>query len=482
MAVTVGVIQVAFDGDGAGAEDLTWGQLGIWRRTRQTGRTMNIVLTLPLDDGTPLVELVGMLRFLVSRHPALRTRLRFDTDPKGDKPRPRQVVVSSGEVPLHVVDVDDERGDPAAAAEELHSRYEIERFDYENEFPVRMGVVQRWGKPAYLVIGYSHVLLDGAGIRALGRDVRHFDRAGGARGAATAPPPPAPSVLEVARAQASPAGRRLSARAVRHWAVQLDRLAAWQPPEPPRRREPRYWELVGYSPAMELAMRVVAARTGIGTTHVLMAAYSVAVARVFKRDPSVAQIVVGNRFRPGFADLASQVSQDGICVVDVADADFDEVVARAEKAVTGASFAAYYDPDERDRMLTEAAERRGGRLDIEWHVNDRRDKGGAGAGDDQRAAPVPRAADVARVLPLSRWYWGRKASVFDGALYLQVDSEPVLEERLGPDDVSPAVYLQIWTDTCSFQVTQVETFAREMEAVVVAAALAPEPGRPETLT
>ncbi|MFL6114495.1 MAG: condensation domain-containing protein [Catenulispora sp.] len=478
MAVTMGVIQVAFDADGAGAEELTWGQLGIWRRTRQTGRTMNIVLTLPLDDGTPLVELVGMLRFLVSRHPVLRTRLRFGVDPAGARQRPQQVVVASGEVPLHVVDVDGEGDDPAAAAEELHSRYERDRFDYEHEFPVRMGVVQRWGKPAYLVIGYSHVLLDGAGIRALGRDVQHFDRAGGARGTATAPPPEAPSVLEVARAQASPAGRRQSARAVRHWATQLDRLAAWQPPEPPRRREPRYWELVGYSPAMELAMRVVAARTGFGTTHVLMAAYSVAVARVFKRDPSVAQIVVGNRFRPGFADLASQVSQDGICVVDVADADFDEVVARAQEAVTSASFAGYYDPDERDRMLAEAAARRGGRLDIEWHINDRRDKAGA----DSPEAPVPRAADVARVLPLSRWYWGRKAPVFDGALFLQVDSGPVLEERQHPDDVSPAVYLQIWTDTCSFQVTQVETFAREMEAVVVAAALASEPGRPATLT
>lgn len=452
---------MAFEGDGAGVGELTWGQLGIWRRTRQTGRTMNLVVAVPMADGTPVAELVGMLRFLVGRHPALRTRLRFVPDPDGGQ-RPTQVVAGSGQVPLLVVEIGDD-DNAAAVVDELRSRYELEFFDYEHEFPVRMAVVARSGSAAHLVIGYSHVFVDGAAIRALARDLEHFDRAGGA----AAPPPTAPSALEVARAQATAAGRRQSTRAVRHWAAQLDRLTDWPAPDPPQEQEPRHWELVGYSPAMELGMRAVAARTGAGTTHVLLAAYAVAVSRVFGRNPGLAQIVVGNRFRPGFAELVSQVSQHGICVVDVAGAEFDEVVARAEKAVTGACFAGYYDPVECDALLAEAATRRGRALDITWHLNDRRDKTGAGEGDDS----VPEAWDVARMLPLSRWYWDRKVPVFDGSLFIQVDSEPLVPERQVPGDAPPAVHLEIWTDTRSFALRQIEALARELEAVVVAAVL-----------
>ena len=460
---------MSFEGDGAGVGELTWGQLGIWRQAQLTGRTMNLVVTVPLEDVSSVAELVGMLRFLVGRHPALRTRLRFVPEPDGGQ-RPQQVVAGSGEVPLRVAEIGD-HDDAAAIADDLRSGFEREFFDYEHEFPVRMAVVTRADVPVHLVIGYSHVVVDGAAIRVLARDLEHFDRAGGAAAVATAPPPAAPSTLELARAQATAAGRRQSTRAVRHWGAQLDRLTDWRADRPgaeaPQQQEPRHWELVGYSPAMELGMRAVAARTGAGTTHVLLAAYAVAMSRVFGRDPGVARIVVGNRFRPGFADLVSQVSQEGICVVEVAGAGFDEVVARAEKAVTGACFAGYYDPVERDALLAEAAARRGRALDIDWHLNDRRDKSGAGEGDGL----APSVWDITRVLPLSRWYWGRKVPVFDGTLFIQVDSEPLVPERCVPGESPPAVHLEIWTDTRSLTTRQVETFALEMEAVVVTAAL-----------
>jgi hypothetical protein len=154
-------------------------------------------------------------------------------------------------------------------------------------------------------------------------------------------------------------------------------------------------------------------------------------------------------------------------VVDVAGAAFDEVVARAEKAVTGASFAGYYDPVECDTVLAEAAVRRGGPLDIEWHLNDRRDKDGADDSDGFAGT----AQDVSELLPLSRWYWGRKVPVFDGELFLQVDSEPLVPERRIPGESPPAVHLEIWTDTRCFSLAQIEAFAQEMEAVAVAAAL-----------
>jgi hypothetical protein len=283
--------------------------------------------------------------------------------------------------------------------------------------------------------------------------------------------------LEVARAQAGPAGRRQSARSVRYWQAQVDRLSSWHSNERPTPREPRFWELAGYSPAMELGLRTVAARTGVGTTYVLLAAYATAAARVFGRDPGVAQIVVNNRFRPGFADLVSQISQHGICVVDTADASFDEVVERAHKAVTSASFCGYYDPAECAPVLQDA-ERRG--LDLSWHLNDRRVAAEPGAGpafDDAGDADGADAGDDAgdaglkRLLGRSKFWWDRRVPVFDGALFLQVDSEPMyFERRVLVEDV-PAVHLEVWTDTHRFALPQVEAFVREMEAVVVEAAL-----------
>jgi hypothetical protein len=219
-----------------------------------------------------------------------------------------------------------------------------------------------------------------------------------------------------------------------------------------------------YSPAMELAMRAVGARTGADGTAVLLAAYSAAVARVFRRNPSVAQIVTSNRFRPGLAGMVSQVSQHGICVVDAADASFDEIVARAQKAATTASFYAYYDPVARDRLLDEIAACGGRPLDISWCLNDRRAMSGPVDGD------VSTEAELTRMLPHTKLYWDRNEPASDGTLFLHVDSHPLLVDRQGLAEGLPAVYMQVWADTWHFALDQVEALAREMEAVVVAAA------------
>jgi hypothetical protein len=46
----------------------------------------------------------------------------------------------------------------------------------------------------------------------------------------------------------------------------------------------------------------------------------------------------------------------------------------------------------------------------------------------------------------------------------------LLVDRQGLAEGLPAVYMQVWADTWHFALDQVEALAREMEAVVVAAA------------
>jgi hypothetical protein len=325
-----------------------------------------------------------------------------------------------------------------------------------------MGVVRQSGVLRFMVLGFSHVMVDGAALAALIRDTERLDRA---TGAVTAPARGL-DPLALAGIQYGHAGRRQTARCLRYWAAQLARLAAWHNDVAADRCEPRFQELVVYSPAMELGLRAVEARTRIPSTYVLLAAYAVAVARVLDRNPCVAQIVASNRFRPGFADAVLQVSQSGICVVDAEAATFDEVVERAMNAATSGSFFAYYDPMECDGLLAETAERLGRPLDISWHLNDRRALLAAPADE----APPAEPAAVRDALARTRLYWDRSQPTFDGTLFLQVDSRPLMTSREALDEGLPAVYMEVWTDTHHFARHQIEALVLEMEAVVAEAA------------
>jgi Condensation domain len=461
LATMLSEIRVEFRGEGEGAAELTWGQMGMWRNTQRYGASMNLAWMASPPEGATLAEIADMLRFMVSRQPMLRTRLRFVDGPSGER-RPQQVVAAAGEVTLQVADIAD-GDDPAAVAEELRDRYANSWFDYEHEFPVWMGVIRQAGALVYLVFGFSHVLVDGSGLDLVFTDLEHLDRA---TGEATAPAR-GMNPLDLARWQGSPAGRRQSNRANRYWAAQLARLPAWPPAGPAPQDGPPIAELMVYSPAMELGMRAVAARTDADGTSVLLAAYAAACARVFGRDPAVALLVVGNRFRPGLADMVSQVAQHGICVVDVTDATFDEVVARARKATTSASFYSYYDPVAFDQVVEEAAALRP--PDIQWWINDLRgmatSPGGNGA--------LPSEAELARVLPRTTLSWNPKVLRAHGPLYLFVDSGPGRFGVAPPEDGLPGIYMKVWADTQLFALDQVEALIREMEAVVAKAASTP---------
>jgi len=203
---------------------------------------------------------------------------------------------------------------------------------------------------------------------------------------------------------------------------------------------------------------------------VLLAAYAVAVARVMGRNPCVAQIVANNRFRPGFADAVLAVAQPGICVVDAAAATFDEVVNRAMIAATNASFFGYYDPVDCDKLLDDVEERLGRPLDVSWHLNDRR---ALLAPPDDVIGPTgsDAAAALRDALPHTRLYWDRTQPTFNGTLFIQVDSNPLVTGREALVDGLPAVYLEVWTDTHHFAQDQIEALVREMETVVTQAAL-----------
>src|SRR5215472_7464121 len=104
-------VVVPFEGEGAGVAELSWGQREIWSVMRSVGRSLYLGGARPLPAGRTADDVAGDLRFIMTRHQSLRTRLRFMADGT-----PRQVVADSGEVPLEIVDAGDENPAKVAAA------------------------------------------------------------------------------------------------------------------------------------------------------------------------------------------------------------------------------------------------------------------------------------------------------------------------------------------------------------------------------
>jgi hypothetical protein len=377
-------VTVHFAGEGSGVAELTWGQLELWGAMRRQRTWMPLPVREPLPSGTTLDEMAGWLRYVMSRHQAMRTRLAL----RPDGP-PRQVVHGSGDIAMDVVEAGDE--DPVAVAQRTVDRFVFRDFDFEREWPVDMAIITRDGVPAIRVFSVCHLVTDAFGAMALMTDL--------ARRAAApddpAPPLTATEPLAQADWQCSPAGRRHSETALRHWAEALRELPARRFPPPVDRGEPRHWGLVLVSPAIHRAVRVIRHRTGANSAQVILTLFLVALTQVTGVHPAATRVAVNNRFRRGLADTVSVITQYGLCAVDVAGITIDEALARVSRRVIATFKHAYFDPIGLARVIDEASRERGEEVDLECYYNDRR------LGEDGEApgGPPPAVDDVLAALP-----------------------------------------------------------------------------------
>ena len=445
-------IAVSFDGVGSGIGELTWGQVGIWQSIQRSGASSTIGGVSTVPPGTTVDDVAAILRFIMSRHQSLRTRLRFDADDG----RPRQVVSASGEAALEVVDVP-AAADGAAAAAEVGDRYLNTAFDYEHEWPVRMAAIRCGGVVTHSVAVYLHLSIDGAGLDALLADLATMDPAIGPAAA----PVDAVQPLELAERQRGPAARRQSEASLRHWERVLRTVAPSRFGEvaDPDLLAPR-WHMAGYrSPAARLAVGTLAARHDTDSSPVLLAAFAVALAEVTGINPVVTLLAVSNRFRPGLAASVCQVAQASPCVVDVSAATFGEVIARARKAALGTYLHAYYDPARRADLIATVNRDRGVEIDLGCTFNDRRRQA------PDPVAPEPTADDLRGAMDLGTYRPIARTDLSRQKLYL------------GIDDTPGAIDLTMSADTHHVSPASMEAIARGMERVLVDAVLDPPESR-----
>ncbi|HEX4721933.1 MAG TPA: condensation domain-containing protein [Pseudonocardiaceae bacterium] len=349
-------ILVPFRGDGSGTAELTWGQWQIWPRMRDYPSVFNMGGSVPCPPGTTIADFVDIVRFMMGRYQALRTRLRFDADGT-----PYQVVATSGRLPLEIVEAADDE-DPIAVAHAVEARYQHTAFDYEFEWPLRIAVIRQHDKSTHSVVMLNHLAVDAASLDLL---------AAGFVSVADRVTDDAPPLVQAAW-QHGKSGQRTSGGSLRSWErllrdVPFDRFGSGGDP-----RRPRYWQGAYRSPAGYLAVRAIADREQADTAAVVLAAIAVSLARITGNALSVWQLVVSNRFRPGLGTAIGPVSQHGLCAIDLAGITFREAVVRARGAILAAGMNGYYDPRARDELLARLTAERGRETDITCVVNDRR--------------------------------------------------------------------------------------------------------------
>jgi hypothetical protein len=429
-------ILVRFEGEGSGVEELSWGQIGLWQSIELSGRPKTVKHVAALPDGSTVDGMAHQLCFMMSRHQALRTRLRL----RDDAP-PLQVCAGEGEAVLEVVDAGDT--DPGEVARAVSERYQSEQFELETEWPVRFAVIRGGGGVlTHQVLVILHTSIDADGLAALLADVGKDDES----------EPVGMPPLEQARRQQTPAGRKQNATSLEYLEKVLRTVA------PSRFGERKYpgdriiHEIRYRSPATQLAIRSVAARLGVNTSPVLLASFAVGLARFTGVNPVLAMLMVSNRFRPGLSDSVSALIQLTPYLIDVADITLDETVVRAARSALTAYKNAYYNPYEQDEVIERVERERGEEIDLSCFYNDSRlfDRGATG--------PVT-AEQIQAALEHSTVRWVDEINPPKRKIYFNVF------------DTRGDIEFEMTADSRWFAPADMETIVRNIEAVAVEAAL-----------
>ncbi|HEY3750940.1 MAG TPA: condensation domain-containing protein [Pseudonocardiaceae bacterium] len=441
------IVMVPFHGPGAGVGELSWGQAEIWSAIVAQQSSLHIGGVAEFPVAKDLDDIVAGLGWMFGAHQSLRARVRFEPDG-----RVLQVVADRGEVALRLVDVDDDT-DPAKVAADVDAEFRETDFDYQREWPVRLAVIRQHGVATHLVAVYCHLAIDLAGMNAL------FDNGLFALLFTTAAdePPEVTALEPLAQVawQRSPAGRRHNRGVLRYWRRQVAEIPAsrWGDMVGDEQR-PRHWQVTFRSPAIQLALQSIAARTSAESSTILLAAVATALVAVTGSGPAVFQIVVSNRFRPGLAETVSVVSQSGLCVIDVADAGFDEVVERTARSAMKAYLNAYFDRDAKNAMIDEIGKERGEQVGLSCFYNDRR-------APEYRTptGPPPTPERLAEARAETTVNWGPHADKPWEPLFVNVND-------VGPD----VVEILLQADTRSFSPEHMRAFLDHFETTLLTAA------------
>ncbi|GAA2496100.1 hypothetical protein GCM10010406_35480 [Streptomyces thermolineatus] len=451
--------------DGAVEAPLTWSQqyyLAEVDAARVHGRGLNVPRLYRLRAGTTEADVAAALRGLVERYEVLRSRIVRD-GPGGV----RQRVHARGTLHLAVHEVPAAAGDHARAVLDALAAPPL---DVTECWPLRAALVTEGRHARHLALAFSHVAVDAYALVPVSAYlVERIAEADPVARAAPAPGGPSRGPREQAAAEASPAGERAAQRALRLAEEAYRRMPAAPRPAAAPPAAPRYRFLRRRSPALDLAVGAVAARTKESPATVLAAALAALDATRAGPVPGdgtpatrygTVQLISANRLRPETAAAVLPLSQPVPCCVDTAGATFHELVRRTAAASLRAFRAGGCPPDRLAALLRAVEEERGVRLDSAPTLNHR-----------------PRST----ALPVRPTTAAELADAAAGAVTEETDADPWRAGHYLSADVDAAgIRLLLQIDTAVHPPEWAERWTDALERLLCAAALDAEcPALPE---
>jgi Condensation domain len=353
-------VAIEFEAADSGTEPMTWGQLAIWRPVQWYGEQsayFNMSRVVELGGDLDLPSVCDAIRRLMQSHQSLRARY---TDGGAG---PRQQVQAGGTI---VVRVDDFPAEQAAAmADSVATELGASSFDPVDEWPLRVAIGMVGGVPRFAMFAVSHVAVDWGGLEIVLAEFRALCSPAGTDSA------PSWGPLDQARFEQSPRGRRHGEAALDHWRNCLQRT----PPSmfdfaPVTPAQHRFQRLGMSSRALAAAAELLATRSRVSTSSVLLAAVSLCLAAVSGRETCALQLIVNNRHDERRRDLVAPVVQNGIFLLEPSASDVAETVSRCYRLGLMAYSCGHYDPDALDAVKGEVASKRGVDFDLTAYFND----------------------------------------------------------------------------------------------------------------
>jgi hypothetical protein len=378
---------IVFAGAEGGTFPATWSQREFWRTINQhrPGGFYQIWLTFHLPEPWPLDAVFDLLRFLIIRHQALRTKVRGD-----DNGGLWQVIAGDGSLPVRVADLPN-----GADIDQFTTRVREEFWaaepDLRREFPLKLAVVTSAGMARSVVLVCSHVVLDGGSVQVLENEINTLISEKPAQ-----PERVLPLVSFAPKDQVDKESRqsslRTSEKSLAYWRSVLTESGPGLFSETESGRAP-LWMGSLKSWALGMAETALMRDAKLASSAIFMSATCCVLGLITGKSQMTFRLPAGNRISATHRDFVGALSQHGVITVElVPEATFYELTQLLGRKLLLAYSRTRYDPDGLWQIVREVESARGTSLDLTYLFNDMRSQA---HGQHERHASQPGLPPIA---------------------------------------------------------------------------------------
>ncbi|MFF4342508.1 condensation domain-containing protein [Kitasatospora sp. NPDC001540] len=330
-------------------------------RERNEPSSLNKQATWTVPEHADTAGCLDALRTLAERHAALRTVF---PGAGGDRLPETQHQLQEGEFAVTLIELDPDE-DAAARAEAFCWDARCHPFDLTADFPLRLALLTRDGRPVLLGVVVSHAQLDGVATGLLFKEWTTLASGG------ELPPPAGPTPIEVAEQERSASGRRRGRAALRHW----ERILAEEPSavfadDRVHSADNLLHTLAIRTPSGAAALERAVRRTNSSKSAVLTACYAALAAHRAARSTVVMAALSANRHRAVLAEHVGTLAQDALLVLDTDCPDLDTLIGRTQAQALSGYWHATFETEQLWKILDDSSLRRGARFVRDVVLND----------------------------------------------------------------------------------------------------------------